>query len=495
MTTAIREPVNVPRIEEWVRSTIYIGETGVICPIPDHEDMYCPHCTWNEELEAAAAAEEPMTYPDQYMDFDPDTGEYHDPYDYSFENDLTPTTFGYWAVTGDGELQKARVTINKTDLSIARSVTPKPGDEVSRIARRLASALAIPQSKAIAYCDIGTMLSKYEQLRPLLEVGAFSFEHLRVLADCLFGVTDDHRLKVEDEIAGLLYPQRPSQAVPGTRTLRRKVTDIVDRIQPTARPADPEELGIVPPPEAQLCFDVDTRSPERTVFHITMPSDEGLGFLRIVDAVADAHDTTRAKALTELVHGQARNVSVTLNCYRSLDTAETHLESTGLDRVATKRWLARVTDLCIAGHSEIEGYRNSDHQRATIAGVDGTCRFPGCDAPAATAQIDHVTKYDGGGKTATWAEQSLCPACHSLKTRGLWDVTRNPDGSCWWTSIADGHTVVDTPTGPLADACLTFDTRLHRKRKALTEHNALRLEHREKTRAAAAKVEAQAVPF
>ena len=97
---------------------------------------------------------------------------------------------------------------------------------------------------------------------------------------------------------------------------------------------------------------------------------------------------------------------VTLNCYRSLDTAETHLESTGLDRVAAKRWLARVTDLCIAGHSEIEGYRNSDHQRATMAD-DGTCRFPGCNTPATTAQIDHVTKYDGGGKTATWARRSL----------------------------------------------------------------------------------------
>ena len=185
---------------------------------------------------------------------------------------------------------------------------------------------------------------------------------------------------------------------------------------------------------------------------------------------------------------------MTLNCYRSLDTAETHLESTGLDRVA--KAVARPCHRPVHRRTQRDrGYRNSDHQRATIAGVDGTCRFPGCDAPAATAQIDHVTKYDGGGKTATWAEQSLCPACHSLKTRGLWDVTRNPDGSCWWTSIADGHTVVDTPTGPLADACLTFDTRLHRKRKALTEHNALRLEHREKTRAAAAKVEAQAVPF
>ncbi|HIW90867.1 MAG TPA: HNH endonuclease [Candidatus Corynebacterium avicola] len=341
------------------------------------------------------------------------------------------------------------------------------------------------------------MLSKFPRLRPLLEVGAFSFEHLRALADCLFGVTDDHRHEVEDAVAGLLSPDRPSQAVPGVRTLRRKLTEIVDRFQPEARPVDPEELGMdPPPPQAQMCFDVDTRSPERTVFHITMPTDEGIGFLRIVDAVAEAHNTTRSKALAELVHGQARDVAVTLNCYRNLDTTETHLESTGLDRIATERWLARVTDLCIAGHSEIEGYQNSDHQRATVTGVDGTCRFPGCDAPAATAQIDHVAKYDGGGKTATWAEQSLCPACHSLKTRGLWDVTRNPDGSCWWTSIEDGHVVVDKPTGPLADACLTFDKRLHRRRKTLAEHNTLRLEHLEKTRAAAEAAEAtEVVPF
>lgn len=456
----------------------------------EDEERFCPYCTWNEDLERAASELPETIYPDQYLAYDSATGEYFDEPDYSFENPESPTAYGYWAVTGDGELQKARVTINKADLAIAWTVAPQHDDEVSRVARRLASSLAIPQSKAVAYCNIGTMLGRFPQLRPLLETGAFSFEHLRTLADCLYAVIDDHRADIEDEVRGLLLPTRPSQAVPGTRTLRSKLTDVVDHHQPEARPTDPEEeLGWAPlPSEDQLCFDVDTRSPERMVFHVTLPTDEGIGFLRTIDAVAAAHETTRAKAMVELARGQARDVSVTLNCYRNLDTAQTHLESTGLDRVATPRWLARVTDLCIAGHSEIEGYRNSEHQRATIAGIDGTCRFPGCEAPAATAQIDHVTRYDGGGKTATWAEQSLCPACHSLKTRGLWDATRNPDGSCWWTSIADGHTVVDTPSGPLANAFLTFSKRLHRKRKTLAEHNEARLAHLEKTRRAVEEV-------
>jgi hypothetical protein len=70
---------------------------------------------------------------------------------------------------------------------------------------------------------------------------------------------------------------------------------------------------------------------------------------------------------------------------------------------------------------------------------------------------------------------SLCPGCHSLKTRGLYDVTLNPDGSDWWTSVEDGHVYVSTPTGPLADAVLDFDSRLHRKVRTLASHNAARL--------------------
>jgi hypothetical protein len=405
-----------------------------------------------------------------------------------------------WDILQRSLLSQAKVRVNRADLDIALVAAPGPETEVAGQARVLAADLGVSRGRALAYCDIGTMLVTMPTVHEALACGAFSFDHLRVLADATCAVDDAHREAVEEDLVVLLTPTVPNQVVPGVYTLRRQVTELVGRHQPSARPPDPDETTAPPrEPAHQLEFSVDTRSPERTVFHIDLPVDEATGVLRVVDAVAEARGSSRAAALTELVLGTAGDVSVTLNCYRNLDTGEMHLENTWLSQVATDRWMARVTELCVPGHSDVGGYTPSEGQRATLAGRDGTCRFPGCDRPAATAQQDHVERWDEdlqeagrGGKTATWAMQSLCPGCHAMKTRGLWNATLNPDGTCWWTSIDDGHTVVTVPTGPLADAVLTFDRRLQRRVATRAEHNAARLERLAEIKAAAAVARAEA---
>lgn len=404
-----------------------------------------------------------------------------------------------WDILRRSRLSRLKVGANRTDLDIALAAVPEPDDEVGRHLRTLAANLGVSRGRALAYCDIGTMLVSMPGVHEVLACGAFSFDHLRVLADATCAVDEAHRDAVAEDLVVLLTPTVPNQVVPGVYTLRRQVTELVGRHQPSARPADPDEDATPPPAAAQQTeFSVDTRSADRTVFHIALPVDEATGLLRIVDAVAAARGTGRVAALTDLVHGSAGDVSVTLNCYRSLDSGDMHLENTWLSRVATERWMARVTDLRVPGHSEVDSYSTTGGQRATLAGRDGTCRFPGCDRPAATAQADHVERWDEdlkaegrGGKTATWAMESLCPDCHGAKTRGLWDVTLNPDGTCWWTSIGDGHTVVTVPTGPLANAVLTFDRRLQRRVAARAEHNASRLERIAEIRAAAAVARAE----
>jgi hypothetical protein len=398
-----------------------------------------------------------------------------------------------WDTPQRSRLSRMKVRANRTDLDIAAAVAPDPGREVARHLRTVAANLGVSRGRALAYCDIGTMLVTMPGVRAALTCGVFSFDHLRVLADATCAVDDAHRDAVERDLVDLLTPEVPNQAVPGVYTLRRQVTELVGRHQPSARPADPDE-DTAPPPKAehQLEFAVDTRSPDRTVLQVDLPVDEATGVLRIIDAVAADRGTSRAKALTDLVHGSVEGVSVTLNCYRNLDSGDMHLENIWLSQVATERWMARVTDLRVPGHSEVDSYSTTDGQRATLAGRDGTCRFPGCDRPAATAERDHVERWDEalvddgrGGKTATWAMHSLCPDCHKMKTRGLWDVTLNPDGTCWWTSIGDGHTVVTVPTGPLAKAVLTFDRRLQRRVAVRAEHNAARDEYLASVRAAA----------
>ncbi|MEJ6548671.1 HNH endonuclease signature motif containing protein [Corynebacterium sp. USCH3] len=408
-----------------------------------------------------------------------------------------------WAVSAQEVMFSAKREINLLELDIAREAAPLPGMEVARHVRALSVGLGVSKGRALAYCDIGTMAGRMVGLRRCLQGGAFSFEHLRALADAVAAVDDQHLEAVERGLVDLLTPTMPRQAVPGVVTLRRMAQQVVAEIQPSARPLDPEGRGEPPPPHHQLDFSVDTRADAATTLHVTLPVDEGLGLVRIIDAVAAARNCSRTRALVDLVHGRAGDVSVTLNCYRNLDSGRMHLESTWLHEVATERWMARVTELCVAGHSEVSGYSPSEHQRATVAGRDGTCRFPGCDRSAATAQVDHVARWvdagedgeEAGGKTATWAMHSLCPGCHGMKTRGLHDVTLNPDGSDWWSSVEDGHLYVSTPTGPLADAVLDFDTRLHRKVRTLASHNEARLRWLGDIRDAAQSAADELVPF
>lgn len=191
-------------------------------------------------------------------------------------------------------------------------------------------------------------------------------------------------------------------------------------------------------------------------------------------ALATAHDTSRATAFTELLHGTAGEVKVTLNCYRNLDTGDMHLENHKLTGIAPDTWKRRVTDLTVPSHSTHHGRFAPEAQKALIAGIDGTCRAPGCDNPAATADADHIHRYDNNPHTDTREMQSLRRRCHILKTLGLTDYTHLTDGTTIVSSIDDNHTVTTIPAGPLAHANLTFDRRLARKTKTRREHQKTR---------------------
>jgi len=386
-----------------------------------------------------------------------------------------------WAIlTNPDPLSTAKTTADLLDLSLAAAVTPDGTDEIRRTTATIARRLGITRGKALTYCEIGTMLTRLPATCSAVACGAFSLDLLRIIADVTCCVEATHLEAVDTELAALLTPTRPNQVIPGPVILRRGVTTIVGTHQPTALPVDPDDQD-VPPPALQTDFAVDTRNDDYTVFHITVPADEGLGVTRIIAAVAAAHDCSRATAFTELCHGAVEDVNVTLNCYRNIDTGQTYLENRWLAGIAEERWIRRVTHLTVPSHSAHDVRFITDNQRALLAGIDGTCRAPGCENPAATADADHVHRFDSDHpdnqdtpRTDTEKMQSLCRACHNDKTRGLLDYTRHPDGTTSVTSIDDWHTVTTVPTGPMARAITTFDQSLARRVAARAEHEEAR---------------------
>ncbi|MBV9486015.1 MAG: DUF222 domain-containing protein [Frankiaceae bacterium] len=117
-------------------------------------------------------------------------------------------------------------------------------------------------------------------------------------------------------------------------------------------------------------------------------------------------------------------------------------------RIASDSNLRRLVTDPVTGEAidlSADRYRPSQLQRDFIAGRDGVCMLPGCNRPARDCEADHRVEYgEAGGKTAVWNLIDLCGFHHDFKTKKLWHVELNPDGSLTWTS-ALGFTYVRYP--------------------------------------------------
>jgi hypothetical protein len=79
---------------------------------------------------------------------------------------------------------------------------------------------------------------------------------------------------------------------------------------------------------------------------------------------------------------------------------------------------------------------------------DLTCRFPGCDKPAARCDLDHTIPYRDGGRTHASNLTCLCRLHHLIKTFWPWSDQQLPDGTLIWTAPS-GQNYVTIPGSAL----------------------------------------------
>ena len=79
---------------------------------------------------------------------------------------------------------------------------------------------------------------------------------------------------------------------------------------------------------------------------------------------------------------------------------------------------------------------------------DLTCRWPGCDRPAAECDIDHTIPYADGGPTHASNLKCYCRTHHLVKTFWGWRDLQLPDGTAILKSPS-GPTYVTTPGSAL----------------------------------------------
>src|SRR6185312_4979120 len=110
---------------------------------------------------------------------------------------------------------------------------------------------------------------------------------------------------------------------------------------------------------------------------------------------------------------------------------------------------AKVVPLAHPGDAPPEpGYVPSAALAAFVRFRDLTCRWPGCDRPAAHCDIDHTIPYSQGGKTHAANLKCYCRTHHLVKTFWGWTDQQLADGTLILTSPT-GQTHVTTPGSAL----------------------------------------------
>ncbi|MGX5697666.1 DUF222 domain-containing protein [Agromyces soli] len=91
-------------------------------------------------------------------------------------------------------------------------------------------------------------------------------------------------------------------------------------------------------------------------------------------------------------------------------------------------------------------YRPTRAQRVWLALTYGRCTRPGCDRPAKSCDLDHLTDWALGGRTD---DDNLAPACrsdHVVRHRTAFTIERRADGAVEWRSPS-GYSASDPPPG------------------------------------------------
>jgi hypothetical protein len=104
----------------------------------------------------------------------------------------------------------------------------------------------------------------------------------------------------------------------------------------------------------------------------------------------------------------------------------------------------------IARHSSDDGHPETKHDpsrklRHLIIARKATCATPGCDAAAATSDMEHRVPWEDGGETSEHNIDPACRHCHRLKQQRTWKVVKTSPRETQWTGPS-GRTRSVRPT-------------------------------------------------
>jgi hypothetical protein len=347
-------------------------------------------------------------------------------------------------------------------LLAAMAPTPDPLDK-GFVRDEIGCALRLAPSVVASKLHTATQLvDRLPATLALLEAGAITLSHARVLVEAVLALDNTLASRVEARVLA----RAPHQSVGAFRAAVHRAVLAVDPAgEEEQHRRQLEDRRVIGRPvgsgmgELWALLGVDDMAAVLTRLDAIVakktPGDERSADQRRADAfVALLLGTTTGDAdLSGVASWQGRapgvHVTVAASTLLGLDQHPGDLDGYGPIPAAmaraiafdpTGRWRRLLTDDC---------GRLLDYGRTTysppqpladhVIARDRTCRFPGCRRPARRCEIDHQHAWNDGGTTTDSNCECLCPRHHHLKHETGWQVTGHPADELTWTSPT-GHT-------------------------------------------------------
>lgn len=218
--------------------------------------------------------------------------------------------------------------------------------------------------------------------------------------------------RIDSELAGYLTPTRRNQRMPSRRSIINFLNELI-ALEDSSLSTENST--------SRLRYSINY-SGKRAFIELEVGSEAGTVIDSCIKELADRNGTSLAKAAVALLSGEEDpKAKLILNLYQAkTDNAPVFIPGIGwLEPEQAEEMLKRITtsrDMDTAARAETAAYSPSDSIRAAVVGMDGTCRWPGCDVSAHRCQTDHRHNHADGGPTSAWNIASLCQHHHNVKT-------------------------------------------------------------------------------
>ena len=322
----------------------------------------------------------------------------------------------------------------------------------------LACALHISQASAAnLMAQSEALTGTFTASRNALAAGQISYAHARILIEQASSLPEAARTAFEAE----MLPQAKRLTAPQfDRTARR--------LRETSHPESITLRRTKSQADRTLVFEPGADGMGWLHTYQQLPVAQAI-FHRVSDMAASLQGPDEPRALAQLradvlaalmvdgvtPAGLGRGVRATVNVTVPVLTLPGrsnepgHLEGCGPIDPETARGLAAgapsFTRILVHPETGVmlsvgrNQYRVPKDLRRLLVIRDETCRFAGCNRPAARAEMDHTHEWQEDGITRYDNLANLCAPDHRLKTQTTWTATQLPGGVLAWTAPSGLH--------------------------------------------------------